>query len=140
MERLTKNIEQRIKDNLTRKSMADCINQYISFIVNSSMLRDISVELTQEAVGFLDEYIDWSLVSYCVKMDNDFLESNIEKLDFGHLSYNKHLPEKFIINHINKLDLYTLFYMGAVDINFVAEYGDNDEFRRCMRHRNAIHA
>lgn len=140
MERLTRNIEQRIKDNLTRKSMADCINGYIQFIVNYELLSCINVELTQEAVEYLDEYIDWDLVSYCVKMDSEFLEAHIDKLNFGHLSYNRHLPKEFIIKHLDKLDLYTLFYFEAVDIHFVCEYGKKDEIQHCMRRYNEIHA
>lgn len=126
------------KECAMKKSIAQCVNDALLNILASDFDPErYKSSINQDAVKFLEDYIDWYRVSQTVDMSPEFIEANIDKIDIGSLPKNPHLREEFVLKHLDdyrfREELVRMFFRGSISSYFVCEHGTEEQFRECLR-------
>lgn len=137
VERKIRNTESWIRENIMKRGIAECVNDSLLNIFAGDFDPDCKAPINQDAVAFLDGYINWSYVSATVRMSSDFIESNIDKIDIYELSKNPYLTEDFVAKHLDdygfREELVRMFFRGSISSSFVLEHGTKEQFHECLR-------
>ena len=125
-----------------KKNMAEVINKYMITQSSKQACRpsDRDVDISEEVIDYLADYINWDLVAGLVKMSPAFIERHIDRISFIYLSYNRHMNEAFIEKHLVDYEfnhnLLNLFFNGVVSLNFIHKHGTQDQLYYACKYMN----
>ena len=125
-----------------KKNMADIMNKYMLTQSSKQACKpsDRDVDITEDVINDLKDYINWDLVAGLVKMSPEFIEKHIDKISFIYLSYNRHLTESFVEKHLVDYEfnhnLLNLFFNGVISLNFINKHGTQDQLYYACKYMN----